>query len=56
MPPGNSTSSKCHGFFQAVDAGDAVTHGQDDAGFAQFDLLVIIRDLLFDNLTYFFSS
>jgi hypothetical protein len=47
---------QCHGFFQAVDTGDTVTDRQNDTGFAQFDLLVVIRDLLFDNLTYFFGS
>jgi hypothetical protein len=44
-----------HGFFEAVDAGDTVTDRQNDPGFAQFDLLVIVFDLLFDNLAYFFG-
>jgi hypothetical protein len=55
MLPGNSTSSSRHGFFEAVDAGNTVTDRQNDTGFAQFDLLVIVLDLLFDNLAYFFG-
>jgi hypothetical protein len=45
-----------HDFFKPVDPGDPVAHGQDDTGFAQLDLFLVIRDLLFDDLAYFFSS
>ncbi|MCK7511473.1 MAG: hypothetical protein MZV70_50465 [Desulfobacterales bacterium] len=43
-------------FSSAVDPGDPVADGQDDAGFAQLHLLLVVRDLLFDDLAYFFSS
>ncbi len=45
-----------HHLVETVDPGDTVTDRQDHAGFAEFDLLVIIGNLLFDNLTNFFSS
>ncbi len=44
-----------HDFLQAVYAGDSISNRQDDAGFTQLDLLVIILDLLFNYLAYFFS-
>ena len=45
-----------HHLFQTVHACDAVTHRQHNTGFTQLDLFVIVRNLVLDNLTYFFSS
>ena len=45
-----------HGLFHAVDAGDAVSHGEHRAGFRDFDLFIVILDLFPDYLAYLFSS
>ena len=45
-----------HHLLQTVHTGDAVTHRQHDAGFAQLDFLVIVRNLVLDNLTNFFCA
>ena len=37
------------GVGQAIDAGDAVAHGQDRAGLVDLDLLAVVLDLLFDD-------
>ena len=45
-----------HGAGQAVDTGDAVTDGDDCAGFGDFDFFAIFLDLLFDDLADLFRS
>jgi len=45
-----------HDLLEAVNTCDTVTNRQNDAGFAQLDFFVIIRNLFFNNLTDFFCS
>jgi len=46
---------KCHGFFQPIYTCNAISYGQNNTCFTQFNLLVIIRNLFLNNLTYFFG-
>ena len=43
-----------HGALQAIDAGDAVAHLDDAAGFLEVDLRLVALQLLFDDLADLF--
>jgi hypothetical protein len=45
-----------HHLLEAVDASNPVADRQHDAGLAQLHLLLVVRDLRFDDLAYLFSS
>ena len=52
---GKFNQLKGHCFLKAVDSGNTIANRQNDPCFTEFNLFVVILDLIFNDLTYFFS-
>jgi hypothetical protein len=53
-PAGELQQLHGHGILNAVHSGNTVSHGEDRAGFADIQLLLVVLDLLGYDLTDFF--